>query len=200
MIGYEAREEKRWKRAKKFDDKYEYEFPLVELGWNREHCIEAIKRVGMPMPAKSSCFFCPASTLSDIRELRREEPLLFHRALRIEAEFLSVPDRECPACNGSGRTFWREVTGIPVLDMHGKPDASLGTVKGMAPSLFPCTCDKCGGIGRLAKTVKGLGRRFAWRDVDVIDIDMQEVQENERCRSCIDYAPDDDNYADILGD
>lgn len=140
MIGYEAREVKRWSRAKKHDGKYEYEFPLVEWGWNREDCEAALVRVGLPIPKKSSCFFCPASTLPEIRELRTEYPVLFDRALALEA-------------NAAGNL----------------------------------------------KTVKGLGRRFAWRDVDVIDADMREVLEIEICRACVDFAPDDEElYGDLL--
>jgi len=136
MIGYEAREVKRWSRAKKSDEKYEYEFPLVEWGWNRDDCLAAIKRVGMPMPRKSSCFFCPASTLPEIRQLRDEHPVLFARALALEA------------------------------------NANL-------------------------KTVKGLGRRFAWRDVDVLDVSMPEVKELQVCRSCVDVAQEDD-FSDLI--
>lgn len=130
MIGYEAREEKRWSRAKRFDDKYEYEFPLVEWGWNREDCEAALVRVGLPIPKKSSCFFCPASTLPEINDLRTEYPVLFRRALAMEAN--------------------------------------------AADNL---------------KTVKGLGRRFAWRDIGTASIEAPELIET--CRSCVDFAPDE---------
>lgn len=131
MIGYEAREEKRWSRAKRSDDKYEYEFPLVEWGWNREDCEAALLRVGLPIPKKSSCFFCPASTLPEINALRTEYPVLFQRALAMEA-------------NAAGNLT----------------------------------------------TVKGLGRRFAWRDVDTSAVEAGEAIET--CRSCVDFAPDED--------
>lgn len=211
MIGYEAREVKRWQRAKKFDDKYEYEFPLVEIGWNREDCLAAIKRVGMPMPGKSSCFFCPAMTVPEIRELRDEEPILFYRALAMEAKFLEMPDRECPDCKGRGFSLVTERRNATATDQMKAALADIDAGKTGAESYVDlmldylvqpptaCPCEKCGGSGRVEKTVKGLGRRFAWKDVDVIDQDMQEVKESERCRSCIDYAPDDDNYEDILG-
>ena len=41
-------------------DKYELTFPLQEWSWSREDCVKAIERVGLVVPPKSSCYFCPA--------------------------------------------------------------------------------------------------------------------------------------------
>jgi len=105
MIGYEHREERRWAKAKKFDSKYEYEFPLVERGWNKAECQAAIARVGLPPPGKSACFFCPASTIPEINELKTEHPLLFQRALIMEA------NAKLTSVKGLGRRFaWSSLT------------------------------------------------------------------------------------------
>ncbi len=78
--------------------------PLVEWGWDRAKCIEAIKRAGLPVPTKSACFFCPASTKSEVKALSREHPDLFARAVAMEqnAEGLQV--------DGLGRHFsWEKL-------------------------------------------------------------------------------------------
>lgn len=105
LIGYEFNEQRRWSRAKRFDDKYEYEFPLVDWQWTREQCREAIARVGLPLPGKSSCFFCPASTTREIDQLKKEFPVLFARALALEDNARAT----LTSVKGLGRRFnWRE--------------------------------------------------------------------------------------------
>lgn len=60
-------------------------YPLVDWGWTRDNCVEAIKRHGLPQPGKSSCYFCPASKRSEVIKLRDTYPELLERALKIEA-------------------------------------------------------------------------------------------------------------------
>jgi hypothetical protein len=50
-------------------DKYELWFPLQQWGWTREHCVAALKRHGLPVPPKSSCFFCPAMKPAEVDTL-----------------------------------------------------------------------------------------------------------------------------------
>lgn len=82
LIGYDADEERRAKI--KEDDKYIYRYPLIEWGWTREDCLAAIDRAGLPRPGKSACFFCPSSKEREIASLKKEHPILFERALRME--------------------------------------------------------------------------------------------------------------------
>lgn len=58
------------------DPKYIYRYPLREWRWIRENCINRIKKEGLPIPVKSSCFFCTAMKphevdLLDKKSLRR---------------------------------------------------------------------------------------------------------------------------------
>ena len=107
LIGYEFREQRRWMKAKVEDDKYFYRFPLVEWEWSRPECIAAIQRMGLPLPGKSSCFFCPASTKPEIDELKRSYPLLFHRALALEDKARAAGGLK--TVQGLGRRFaWRD--------------------------------------------------------------------------------------------
>lgn len=39
---------------------YDIQFPLQQWGWTLARCIEEIKNEGLPVPYKSSCFFCLA--------------------------------------------------------------------------------------------------------------------------------------------
>ena len=55
-IGYDLGEDHRVKDYT--DEKYILEYPLVSWGWDRDDCIAAIEREGLPQPAKSACFFC----------------------------------------------------------------------------------------------------------------------------------------------
>ena len=59
-------------------------FPLVEWMWRRQDCIETINRHGLPLPGKSSCFFCPSMKLAEIIRLRKEYPEYFERAIQLE--------------------------------------------------------------------------------------------------------------------
>lgn len=96
-IGYDYGEQDRRRRAKadkavaskaeKGDEdalRYMYWYPLQDWGVDRVECLRLIAGVGLPVPMKSACFFCPASKKSEIVWLRDTHPVLFRRALRIE--------------------------------------------------------------------------------------------------------------------
>lgn len=102
-IGYDADEERRAKI--KADDKYDYVYPLIEWGWGREECVEAIARAGLPQPGKSACFFCPSSTRDEIDALKQTYPVLFYRALALETN----AEANLQTVAGLGRRFsWHE--------------------------------------------------------------------------------------------
>jgi len=102
-IGYEFSERRRWAKAPLEDDKCINHYPLVEWEWSRPECIDAIKRMRLPLPGKSSCFFCPASTKPEIDALKNTYPLLFQRALAMEDNAI------LKTVKGLGRRFsWRD--------------------------------------------------------------------------------------------
>jgi len=59
-------------------------YPLIEWQWDRNACIETIKRHDLPLPGKSSCFFCPSMKMAEILSLRQNYPEYFRRAIEIE--------------------------------------------------------------------------------------------------------------------
>ena len=72
FIGYDAGEPERRERVRErdmTDRKYQKEYPLMEWGWDRDRCIQAIQEAGLPLPGKSSCFFCPSMKRREIRTL-----------------------------------------------------------------------------------------------------------------------------------
>lgn len=59
-------------------------YPLLDLHLTRRDCQRIIGAAGLPLPAKSSCYFCPFHRIADWRRLRVERPDLFARAVEIE--------------------------------------------------------------------------------------------------------------------
>lgn len=102
LIGYDANEPHRAKIEA--DEKYEYGYPLIEWGWGREECMQAIGRAGLKQPGKSACFFCPSSKKHEILELRRMYPDLAKRAVAMEQ------NAQLTHVKGLGRNFaWSDL-------------------------------------------------------------------------------------------
>jgi hypothetical protein len=78
-IGYDAGEPQRAKFQE--DKKYKWRYPLIEWDMGRDECVDAILAAGLPLPGKSSCFFCPNSKPREILELPEELKL---RAIALE--------------------------------------------------------------------------------------------------------------------
>lgn len=104
FIGYDADEERRAKI--KSDDKYEYRYPLIEWEMGRDECVISILSVGLPLPGKSACFFCPSSKPKEIRQLKREYPELLNRAIAMEENAFE----NLSSVKGLGRNWsWKEM-------------------------------------------------------------------------------------------
>ncbi len=74
MIGYDAGPaDMRRHSAAKFaeDHRYAYEYPLIQWGWDREKCKQAIREAGLPVPPKSACYFCPATQPEELHEFKK---------------------------------------------------------------------------------------------------------------------------------
>lgn len=120
LIGYDADEDRRAGIAE--DAQYAYRYPLIEWGWDRDACVAAIARAGLPQPGKSACFFCPNSTEAEIRAL---PPELQEKAVAME------DNAELTTIAGLGRRFpWRDV--IRSYKAQGRFD--FGTPE------MPCGC------------------------------------------------------------
>jgi hypothetical protein len=59
-------------------------YPLLDLGMRRTDCARLIADAGLPVPPKSSCWFCPYHRKSVWMAMRAEQPDLFERACQLE--------------------------------------------------------------------------------------------------------------------
>jgi hypothetical protein len=59
-------------------------YPLLDLGYDRADCQRVIADAGLPVPPKSSCYFCPFHRPQTWAEMRRDEPELFERSAALE--------------------------------------------------------------------------------------------------------------------
>lgn len=99
LIGIDADESHRAKFDE--DKKFIYKYPLIDWDWGRDECISSIKKEGLPLPGKSSCFFCPASKKHEILNLPKD---LQKRAIALEENSQSFS-----SVLGLGRYFsWKK--------------------------------------------------------------------------------------------
>lgn len=59
-------------------------YPLLDLGLRRTDCARIIREAGLPIPPKSSCYFCPFHRPETWHDMRRSEPEEFEKACRLE--------------------------------------------------------------------------------------------------------------------
>lgn len=65
-------------------------YPLVDLRMTRQECMALIGAAGLPVPGRSSCFFCPHHNKAQWQAMRHEEPSLFARAVAMEAHMSTL--------------------------------------------------------------------------------------------------------------
>jgi hypothetical protein len=78
MIGFECDEGYRLKRADckahtTDDERFEYQYPLIDWGMDLAACINTIRDAGLPVPPKSACYFCPNQKPEEVHELSDED-------------------------------------------------------------------------------------------------------------------------------
>ena len=139
LIGFDADEAHRASFSSPVEGHFKRDYPLIDWQWGRMECIQTIEKEGLPLPGKSSCFFCPSTKKAEIVQMMKQSPDLIERALEIERRGMSLEKGPEPkSTKGLGRSFnWGEfverVRKVPA-------DAEL---QGL---LFPeesVTCDYC---------------------------------------------------------
>ena len=126
-LGIDADETRRVKPDT--DPRYRVEYPLVEWNWGRDECEAAIRRAGLVVPPKSACFFCPASSKSEVLQLATDHPELFARAVALE----DGARPKLTTVRGLGRRYaWGElvVGRLPLETIDDPPEPPCGCFDG----------------------------------------------------------------------
>ena len=119
MIGYHCDEVKRLLtktgEMRSLNDRYyRCEYPLMISGLDEIACRVLILQEGLPLPIKSSCFFCPNTKLKDVELL---PPELKARALLIEDTWRNGIQYRKSQIKGLGRRFaWGQVAELSNLE------------------------------------------------------------------------------------
>lgn len=71
-------------RTKSYVDFQILEYPLLDLKLTANDCIEIIKESGLPVPPKSSCWFCPFHSRKEWSDMLINQPDLFRKAVELE--------------------------------------------------------------------------------------------------------------------
>lgn len=100
-------------------------YPLIGIGeetglsMNRQDCMNLIASEGLPVPPKSSCFFCPFHRPQAWVELRRERPDLFDKSVQLER---TLNERRSEL--GKDKV-WLTRFAMPLDQAIGEPEALL---------------------------------------------------------------------------
>lgn len=70
------------------------EYPLIDAGLYRGHCMEIVEQAGMPTPRKSACVFCPYHSDRFWAELKRDHPDQFARAVEVDHQIRDKDSRK----------------------------------------------------------------------------------------------------------
>jgi len=66
---------------------YRHVYPLIELApMNRQGCVNVIQSHGWPVPDKSRCWMCPNQSPQAWKDLKRNQPDDFDKAVKLEDE------------------------------------------------------------------------------------------------------------------
>lgn len=87
--------------------KYELWFPLQQWHWNRKRCEVEILRAGLPVPDKSSCYFCTAMKTHEVDTLSEDK---LKRIVIIEAR---TAKRHLDHAESKG---WPRGEGVPMTE------------------------------------------------------------------------------------
>ena len=86
LIGISAEEKERAKSG------CGNEYPLLDLGIDREGCKKIIQDAGLPIPIKSGCYFCPFTSKKGWINLLKKHPDLYLKAETLEKNCSRYPE------------------------------------------------------------------------------------------------------------
>lgn len=137
VIGIDADEPQRANQPDDEDERKRYVnvYPLVELDMGRDEVLKEIETSGLPLPGKSSCFFCSNNTPDEVLDLAAKEPHNLARALALESRALENLTRR-KTLKGLGRKWnWSDliegrISREDAWRLHGKAKMPCGCTDG----------------------------------------------------------------------
>lgn len=91
-------------------------YPLIDLGLTRADCVAVIERAGLPVPPKSSCYFCPFKKTGEWQRMKRDQPELFAQVVGMEEQ---LNDRRASLGKDP---VWFSYKAIPLTSVVGTHD------------------------------------------------------------------------------
>ena len=79
-------------------------YPLIDRRMTRADCVALIEDAQLPVPQRSSCFFCPFNSVDRWRWLYETHPELFERAMALEERSKHFPSQRLTDQAFRGRT------------------------------------------------------------------------------------------------
>ena len=103
LIGIEANEGHRTARfTKPAGDTNEYEYPLVDMGMDRDACLALLEKHNITV-VKSSCVFCPFMSVQEIRDIRNNDQEAWDLIKTVEHRFSEESERKHKAWIDAGK-------------------------------------------------------------------------------------------------
>lgn len=94
IIGYDCSPADAKRSTIPDDARYRYWYLLREAGLTRDAIKELIASEGLPVPPKSACWFCPATTPGELREFVAAHPEYVERIVAMERAAVPSLDRK----------------------------------------------------------------------------------------------------------
>ncbi len=143
-----------------YQDRYSIEYPLRHFGMDRAACIAEIQSVGLPVPPKSACFFCPAMKEVEILQLKSREPELYALALEMERLYRGGRHFRGDDTWTVRATHKTTKEKLEVAVQAHSPAQARAQFRAQVQDSRPYQWD-C----KPSRAVPGLGRSFKWEDI-----------------------------------
>jgi hypothetical protein len=108
---------------------YTLAYPLIERRMDRAACMALIERSGLPVPPKSSCFFCPYHRLGEWQTIRKEQPEQFAQSVELELamnERRAMLGKDAIYLTSAGRPLDEVITDTGQMDMFAADACDIG--------------------------------------------------------------------------
>ena len=151
-----------------FKERYDVKYPLREYGFNRAKCGEVIKSAGLPLPPKSACFFCPAMRQIEIQRLAVVDPDMYWLAIEMEAMYRGGHHFRGDQ-SWTVRAKHKETSEKEIFECQAQDAADA---RRQFREAYNDTARPFKYQLSASKAVPGLGRNFAWKDVELVQLSV----------------------------